>query len=63
MLSIRLRYWHLMGFVWLSFKFQTSTATNWLVILALRNLGKGNIHPRQATETKNQSRHKALNSL
>ena len=35
MLSIRLRYWHLMAFfMWLSFKFQLSAAPTGHVILA-----------------------------
>jgi len=41
MLSIRLRYWHLMAFfVWLSFKFQLSAASTGCVILALKGLVK-----------------------
>jgi hypothetical protein len=49
MLSIRLRYWHLMAFfMWLSFKFQLSAAATGCVILALKDLGKGKIHPAQA---------------
>jgi len=56
MLSIRLRYWHLMAlFVWLSFKFQLSAAPTACVILALKDLGKGKIHPRQATRAQRQS--------
>jgi len=38
MLSIRLRYWHLMVlFMWLSFKFQLSAALTGHVILALKD--------------------------
>jgi len=37
-------------FMWLSFKFQLSVALTGHVILALRDLGKGEIHPRQAIE-------------
>ena len=37
MLSVRLRYWHLMAFfMWLSFKFQLSAAPTGHVILALK---------------------------
>jgi hypothetical protein len=47
MLSIRLRYWHLMTFfIWFSFKFQLSAVPTVHVILALKDLGKGKIHPR-----------------
>jgi hypothetical protein len=57
MFSIRLRYWHLMAFfMWLSFKFQLSAAPTGHVILALKVLGKGKIHPRQATNAQRQSR-------
>jgi len=49
MLSIRLKYWHLMAcFMWLSFKVQLSAAHTGCVILALKDFGKGKIHPRQA---------------
>jgi len=52
MLSIRLRYWHLMAFfMWLSFKFQLSAAATGNVIVALKDLGKGRVYPRQATKT------------
>jgi len=50
-LSIRLRYWHLMVFfMWLSFKFQLSAVPTGRVILALKDLDKSKIHSRQATE-------------
>jgi hypothetical protein len=49
MLSIRLRYWHLVAFfIWLQFKFQFSAIPTVHVILALNDLGKGKIHPKQA---------------
>jgi len=39
MLSIRLRYWHLMAFfMWLSFKFHFSAAPTEHVIVALKDL-------------------------
>jgi hypothetical protein len=64
MLSIRLRYWHLMAFfIWLSFKFQFSAVPTGHVILALKDLGKGKIHPRQAIKACRQSRCRALLSL
>jgi len=54
---IRLRYWHLMAFfMWLAFKFQLSAAPTGLVILALKDLGKGKIHHRQATKGQRHSR-------
>jgi len=56
-LSIMLRYWHLMAFfMWLSFKFQLSAARTGHVILALKDLGKGKVHPRQATKALRQSK-------
>ena len=49
--------------MWLSFKFQLSAAPTGHVILALKDLGKGKIHPIQATNTQRQSRCIALLSL
>jgi len=49
-------------FVWLSFKFQSSAAPTGRVILALKDLGKGKIYPRQTT-TQRQSKGIALLSL
>ena len=64
MLSIRLTYWHLMAyFMWLSFKSQLSAAATGHVILALKDLDKCKIHPRQATKAQRQSRCIALLSL
>jgi hypothetical protein len=61
MLSIRFRYWRLVAlFMWLSFKLQLSTAPAGLVILALKDLGEGKIHSRQATKAQNQGRCIAL---
>jgi len=50
-------------FMWLSFKFQLSAAATEHVIVALKDLGKGTIHPRQGTKAQRQSRRKALLSL
>jgi hypothetical protein len=51
MLSVRLRYWHVMAFfMWHSFKFQFSAAPTGHVIVTLKDLVKGKIHPRQATK-------------
>jgi hypothetical protein len=64
MLSIRLIYWHLMAFcMWLSFKFQLSAAPTGYVILALKDLGKGKMQPRQVTKAQRQSRCVAVLSL
>jgi hypothetical protein len=64
MLGIRLSYWHLMAFfLWLSFKFQFSAAPTGHVILALKELGKVKIHPRQVTKARIQGRYIALLSL
>jgi len=63
MLSIKLRYWHLMAFVWLSFKFQLFAAPTGCVILKVKDLGKGKIDPRQATKAQKQNRYIALSSL
>ena len=64
MLSIRLSYWHIVAFfMWLSFKFQLSAAPTGRVIVALKDLGKGKIHPRQATKFQKQSRCTAPLSL
>jgi len=61
MLGIMLRYWHLMAFfMWLSFKFQLSAAPTGHETLALKDLGKGKIHPRWATKAQRQSRCIAL---
>jgi len=50
-------------FVWLSFKFQLSAAATGCVILALKDLGKSKIHPRQATKVQRQNKGIALLSL
>jgi len=42
--------------MWLSFKFQLSAARTGHVILALKDLGKGKVHPRQATKALRQSK-------
>ena len=42
-------------FMWLSFKFQLFAAPTGHVILTLKDLGKGKIHPRQATYTWRQT--------
>jgi len=56
MLSIMLRYWHLMAFfMWLSFKFQLSAAQTKRVILALKDLDRCKIHPRQNKKAQRQS--------
>ena len=39
----------------LSFKFQLSAAATGRVILAVKDLGKGNFHSRQATKVQKQS--------
>ena len=49
--------------MWLSFKFQLSAAPIGHVILALKDLCKGKIHPRQVTKARKQSRRIALLSL
>jgi hypothetical protein len=57
MLSIRLRYWDLIAFfILLPLKFQPSVVPTVRVILALKDLGKGTIHPRQPTKTHRHSR-------
>ena len=50
-------------FMWLPFKFQLSAAHTGYVILALKDLGKGKIHPRQATKAQKQNSYIALLSL
>ena len=58
MLGIRLSFWHLKAFfMWLSFKFQFSAANTGHVILALKQLGKVKIHPRQVTKARRQGRY------
>ena len=46
--------------MWLAFKFQLSAAPTGLVILALKDLGKDQIRPRQATKPRRQNRCIAL---
>jgi hypothetical protein len=53
MLSIRLRYWDLMAIIWLPFKFQLSAVPT--VILAVKDLAKGRIPPRQPTKAHRHS--------
>jgi hypothetical protein len=56
MLSIRLRYWHLVAFfIWLLFKSQLSAVPTVLVILAVKDLDKGTVHPRQPTQFQRKS--------
>ena len=49
--------------MWLSFKFQLFAAPTGHVILALKDVGKGKIHPRQATKAWRHGRCIALLSL
>jgi hypothetical protein len=49
--------------IWLSFKFQFSAAPTGQVVMPLKDLGKGKIHPRQATNAQRQSRCIVLLSL
>ena len=46
--------------MWLSFKFHLSAAPTGHVILEVKDVGKGKIHPRRATKIKKQSRCIAL---
>jgi len=43
------------SFMWLSFKSQLSAAPTGHVIVALKDLGKGKIHPRKVTNARKQS--------
>jgi len=43
-------------FVWLSFKSQLAAAPTGYVIVALKDLGNGKIHPRKVTNARKQSR-------
>jgi len=49
--------------MWLFFKFQLSASRTGHVILALKDLVEGKIHPRQATKARRQSRCIVLLSL
>jgi len=42
-------------FMWLSFQSQLSAAPTGHVIVALKDLGKGKIHPRKVTKARKQS--------
>jgi hypothetical protein len=61
MLIIRLSYCHLMTyFMWLSFKYHLPAASTGHVILEVKDIGKGKIHPSRATKIQRQSRFVAL---
>jgi len=42
-------------FMWLAFKIQLSAAPTGIAIVAIKDLGKGKIHPRQVTNVRKQS--------